>query len=200
MSDEPSEPLDTSDLCFWVAELRAGRPNAAEPTFKKIVAKVELFARAMLKKFPRVGRFVDLDDVVQSTLVRLLAALRGVRPNSRQHFYALANELIRRELLDLVKHYYGPRGHGTHVGRVVIGAGAGEHAPAAPGDGELDRIAAFHEAVAGLPTEEREAVGLTYYHDWKQAAIADLFGVSVRTVQRWLDSAVEKLRARVGGE
>ena len=43
---------------------------------------------------------------------------------------------------------------------------------------ELDRMSAFHEAVAAMPTEEREAVSLTYYHGWKQLEIAKLFGVS----------------------
>ena len=131
LPDHPSTP-DTDDLCFWVSELRAGRPNAAEPTFRKIVARVERFAADRFKTFPRVGRFVDLDDVVQGSLIRLLAAFRDIRPASRQHFYALANELIRRELLDLVKHYYGPLGHGTNVADVVVGEGDGEYAPEAP--------------------------------------------------------------------
>ncbi|MBX9625466.1 MAG: helix-turn-helix domain-containing protein, partial [Gemmataceae bacterium] len=33
---------------------------------------------------------------------------------------------------------------------------------------------------------------------WGQQKIADLFGVSVRTVQRWLEGATEKLRAGAG--
>ncbi|MBM3979225.1 MAG: sigma-70 family RNA polymerase sigma factor [Planctomycetes bacterium] len=200
MPDEQPSSLNTDDLCFWVTELRAGRPNAAEPTFKKIVAKVEAFAAAMFKKFPRVGRFVDLDDVVQNSLMRLIAALRDVRPTSRKHFYALANEQIRRELLDLVKHYFGPRGHGTNLGPAVVGEGEGEVAPVAPElELELERAAAFHKAVEELPAEEREVVGLIYYHDWPRAEVANLFGVSARTVRRWFDAAMAKVRARVGG-
>lgn len=200
MPDDHPTTLNTDDLCFWVTELQAGRPNAAEPTFKKIVAKVELFAGAMFKKFPRVGRFVDLDDVVQNSLIRLLAAFRDVRPTSRQHFYALTNELIRRELLDLVKHYFGPRGHGTNLGPAVVGEGEGEVAAVAPElEAELERAAAFHKAVEELPAEEREVVGLIYYHDWPKADVANLFGVSERTVRRWFDSAMEKVKARVGG-
>ena len=195
LPDHPSTP-DTDDLCFWVSELRAGRPNAAEPTFRKIVARVERFAADRFKTFPRVGRFVDLDDVVQGSLIRLLAAFRDIRPASRQHFYALANELIRRELLDLVKHYYGPLGHGTNVADVVVGEGDGEYAPEAPppADGKLERMAAFHEAVAGLPVPEREVVGLLYYHGWSQAEIANLFRANERTVRRWRDSALQQLR------
>jgi RNA polymerase sigma-70 factor (ECF subfamily) len=193
-ADDPPT-LSTNELWFWVTELRAGRPNAAEPTFRKIVARVEALAAAMFRKFRRVDRFVDVDDVVQNSLVRLLRALGEVRPESRHHFYALANELVRRELLDLVKRYFGPRGPGTNLADVPVGDGA--HDPAVA-DGDLERAAAFHEAVAELPTAEREVIGLIYYQNWPLTDIANLFQVSVRTVQRWRDGAVAKLRARVG--
>lgn len=201
MAMDQSHTLNTDDLWYWVTELQAGRPNAAEPIFRKILAKVRLFTGAMLKKFPRVERFVEVDDVVQASLIRLLAAFREIRPTNRRHFYALTNELIRRELLDLVKHFYGPRGQGVHEGGVAIGEGEGEFTPSDPivAD-ELHRITEFHEAMAELPAEEREVIGLTYYHDWSQDEIADLFQVSTRTVQRRLESAMAKLKERVGGD
>ena len=36
------------------------------------------------------------------------------------------------------------------------------------------------------------------YHVWTQIQMADLFGVSIRTVRRWLEGATVKLRAEVG--
>lgn len=184
--------LNTVELVHWVSELRAGRPDAAEPVLVKIMTQVGRLARAMLEKFPRVGRFVDPDDVIQNSLIRLLAALRDIRPASTREFYALANTLIRRELLDLTRRYYGPHGHGTNLAPVAVGEGG-----AAPGppDAELDRLTAFHEAVADLPVEQREVIGLSYYHGWGQGQIAVLFEVSVRTVQRWHADAVAALRA-----
>jgi RNA polymerase sigma-70 factor (ECF subfamily) len=200
--EEPRiDSLNTGDLLAWVSELQAGNPDAAEPTFRRIISRVEKFARAKFQKFPRVGRFVEIDDVVQNSLIRLLAAFRKIRPTSTRHFYALANELIRWELLDLTKRYYGPRGEGSNLAPVPVGDGSGEHAPAdltAPLAAELERWAAFHEAVAALPAEQREVIGLTHYHDWTQAEIANLFGVSVKTVQRWLDAATQTLRQKLG--
>jgi len=189
--------LTTGELVAWVVQLRIGRPEAAEPTLLKIVGRVGELARAMFRQYPRVGRFVDADDVIQGCLVRLLAALREVRPTSTRHFYALVNELIRRELLDLAKHYYGPRGHGTNLATVPVGSGPGEVAPAAPTPDprELERMAAFHQAVERLPAELREGIGLTYYHGLTQAETAGVLGVSVRTVQRWADAAAAALRA-----
>ena len=195
MTDE--QTLNTHDLLFWVTELTLGRPDAAEPVFRKVLARVEKMARHAFKKYPRVGRFVDADDVVQGALVRLLRAMRAVRPESTRHFYALTNELIRRELLDLTKHYTSGRGPGDRQ-FVPVGDGEGEHAPADPGTEDLDRLAAFHEAVAGLPVEQRETIGLTYYHGWTQSEIAHLFNVNVRTVQRWYADGVAALRQRAG--
>lgn len=196
-----TDSLNTRDLLAWVEGWWAGRPDAAEPTFRRIAARVEKFARKAFRAFPRVGRFVDFEDVLQDTLVRLLRAMRGFRPESTRHFYALTNQLIRRELLDLTEYFYGPRGAGARLGSVTVGDGPGDHVPAdagPPPSAELERMTAFHEAVADLPAAEREVIGLGYYHGWTAAQIADLLGVSVRTVRRWREAAVERLRERAG--
>ena len=187
---------DTDDLTYWVIELQQGRPDAAEPVCRKIVARVEELARAMFRQFPRVGRFVDLDDVVQSALVRLLNACRTVCPTSRRHFYALTGELIRRELLDLTRHYFGPLGEGANLADVVVGEGRREYTPAdqTADPTILERASAFHEAVNRLPVREREVIGLTYYHGWTQTEIANLLRVSLRTVQRCQKSGIFLLR------
>lgn len=195
MADDPPPSLNTFDLLFWVTELQAGRPDAAEPTFRRIMSRVETLARAMFKKFPRVGRFVDVEDVIQNSLVRLLSAFRDIRPASTRDFYALVNTLIRRELLDLAKHYYSVRGLGTNLAAASVGEGEAEVTAMAPSDpADLELYTAFHEAIDRLPAEEREVIGLTYYHGWTQAEVADLFQVSVRTVQRWNQSAFESIR------
>jgi RNA polymerase sigma factor (sigma-70 family) len=195
MTDERTTP-DTDDLVFWVMELRSGRPDAAEPVCREIMARVERLARAMFRRFPRVGRFVDVEDVVQNSLIRLLTACRQVRPTSRRHFYALTGELIRRELLDLIKHYYGPTGHGTNLADMSVSDGAREYPPAdrAIDLTDLERAAEFHEAVARLPAQEREVIVLLYYHGWTQTEIAALFKVSVRTVQRRQEAGIARLR------
>lgn len=189
--------LDTHDLLYWVARLQAGDPSAAEPQLRKVLAKVEGLAASMFRRYPRVGRFADIDDVVQGVLVRLLRALREIRPNSTRQFYALSAEMVRRELLDLIKRYYGPQGAGTNLSGVPAGEEPGEFIAYAPEEADLDRLTAFHAAVERLPVEQREVIGLTYYHDWTQNQIADLFQVSTRTVQRWLADATTALHEKM---
>jgi RNA polymerase sigma factor (sigma-70 family) len=190
-----SDSPNTADILHWVSELQAGRPDAAEAEFRKIVALVEKRAKAAFERFPRVGRFEDVDDVVQNTLIRLLAAFRELRPASRQHFYALSNTLIRRELLDLTRRYYGPQGHGANLSPVAVGEASGEFTPPAKAEADLEHWVLLHQAIEKLPTDQREAFSLTFYHGWPQAAVADLFQVTVRTVQRWIAEAIDRLRA-----
>ena len=198
MSHDAEQALNTGDLQLWVVELQAGRPNAAEGVFRSIQKSVQRLAARAFKKFPRAGRFADLDDVIQGSLIRLLNTLRAIRPESTRQFYALANTAIRRELLDLIKKYYGPAGAGTNLSGLSVGNESGELDPADEYRADLDDMTAFHTAVEKLPDEEREAFSLKYYHDWPLTDIADLFSVSVRTVQRWQTTAEQLLRQRVG--
>jgi RNA polymerase sigma-70 factor (ECF subfamily) len=193
MTDDPSIP-DTSELTYWVFELQQGRPDAAASVCRAIVDRVEVMARAMFRRFPRVGRFIDVDDVVQNVLIRLMAACRATCPASRRHFYSLTSELIRREFLDLCRRYFGPQGDGAHLVDVAVDDRECAPADAEPDPVEWERAVAFHQAVEGLPAREREVIGLTYYHGWSQAEIANLLRVSVRTVQRWQESGIALLR------
>ena len=59
----------------------------------------------------------------------------------------------------------------------------------------MEKWCAFHEAVERLPVEQREVVGLIYYHGWTQAEVAEHLGVSKRTVQRHWAAAMLKLHA-----
>ena len=63
---------------------------------------------------------------------------------------------------------------------------------------DFDKWVAFHEEVEKLPVEEREVIGLVFYHGFSQAEIADLFQVSERTVQRRWQSAVARLKNTFG--
>jgi RNA polymerase sigma-70 factor (ECF subfamily) len=112
-------------------------------------------------------------------------------------FIGLAAEQIRRELLDLARRYKGVR-----FVRAPGGTDTPPPEPAAPepDPAELERWCALHEAVAQLPAEEREVVGLAFYHGWTQARIAELFGVDERTIRRWWRSACQRLNAMLGSD
>jgi DNA-directed RNA polymerase specialized sigma24 family protein len=51
-----------------------------------------------------------------------------------------------------------------------------------------------------LPVEEREAIGLLFYHGYSRVEAAQIFGVNERTISRWWQSGCERLKKQLGGE
>jgi RNA polymerase sigma-70 factor (ECF subfamily) len=196
--------LRTTQLRIWLQRIRAGDAQARDELLRSVCGQLEALARRMLRKFPRVQRWEQTNDVLNNALLRLLRALEQVEPESSRAFYGLAAEQIRRELLDLARHYQGRLGLGANYESVRLNpdapTGAGEPTERMEDPDELERWCAFHEEVEKLPAEEREVVGLVFYHGWTQEEVADLFGVNVRTVQRRWQSALLKLRALIQGQ
>jgi RNA polymerase sigma-70 factor (ECF subfamily) len=182
--------LSSTFLRGLVDRLQAGDPAAGEELLNRIAARMEGLARRMLRRYPGVRRYEQTADVVQGATLRLLRALRQVRPDTTRAFFGLAAEQVRRELIDLARHYFGPRGWGAnHDSNARFQESSGQEeacAPAAPVDPpeELERWTAFHEAVAHLPAEEREVFGLKFYHGWEQKEIGELLEKDERTVRR----------------
>jgi RNA polymerase sigma-70 factor (ECF subfamily) len=157
----------------------------------------------MLRKFRRLVRWVEVDEVLSNACMRLLKALEGVPVADTRGFFNLAAAVTRRELIDLARHFYGPLG----VAANHDSAAGGDSGPPVPDredrdpdPADLDHWATFHAAVEALPPEEREVFGLIFYHRWEQAQIAELFGVDERTVRRRFQRAAAALHAALGGE
>jgi RNA polymerase sigma-70 factor (ECF subfamily) len=188
--------LHTTQLRRWVERIRAGDLAARDEMLSAVHDRLERLARKMLRRFPDVGRWEESSDLLHNALLRLLRALQKVEPSSMRDFFGLAAEQMRRELLDLARHYRA---------RHALGASAAERPgndsktpPLDPPEStespdELEKWCAFHEAVAGLPVEQREVVGLIYYHGWTQAQVAEQLGSSKRTVQRHWNAAMLRL-------
>ncbi len=155
-----------------------------------------------LQNYPGVRRWEETDDVLQNAVLRLLRALRDVRPSSMREFFGLASVQIRRELLDLAKHYYGPEGAGAHHASRA-GDSAAPVPDAADSTGDPSQLAEWrelHQQVERLPEKERELVGLLYYQGLSQAEAAAILNVSVRTLQRRWQSTLLNLHDLLSGD
>src|SRR5437660_10697434 len=92
----------------------AGDEAAVDALLRHCGERLTLLTRRMLGDYQRVRRWAETDDVLQNALVRLMGALRSVKPQTSRDFLALATLQIRRELIDLARHYYGPEGIGAN--------------------------------------------------------------------------------------
>ncbi len=183
----------------WIRRIQAGDKAARNELLVAVERRMKELASRMLNKYPSVKQHAETGDIYQSACLRLLRALEECKPTGTREFFALAAVQIRRELLDLARYYRTP---GRHFVAPPDPEGSNANweptpAPAPPAD-ELDRWNRFHAAVEKLPPEEREVVGLRFYHGWPEARIAELLNVSDRTVQRYWKSALGRLKAEVG--
>jgi RNA polymerase sigma factor (sigma-70 family) len=154
--------------------------------------------RKMLRNYPRLRRWEQTDDVFQSAAMRLHQSLMEVKPASVREFFGLAVTQIRRTLIDLGRHHFGPQGQVAHWHDEGAEIASGIADPLRPET--LQSWTDFHEAVGDLPDEQREVFQLIWYGGLQQAEVANLLGISVPTVQRRWYAAQLSLCAALDGE
>jgi RNA polymerase sigma-70 factor (ECF subfamily) len=179
-----------------VEMLQRGAEKARADLLAHTRRRLEQLARQMLRCFAVVRRFEQTDDILQNALLRLLKALDEMQLQSDRHFYRLAALQIRRELVDLARHYSGPAGlasnHETDDHDPEHGVLARQ--PALSGQpSSLAEWNELHEAIANLPDEEQEIIDLLFYQGLTQPEAAQLLDVDERTVRRRLHVARYRL-------
>ncbi len=90
----------------WAAGDVAARDRLLERAGQRLLA----LTRRMLRGYPHLQRWEQTDDVFQSAVLRLYRSLGDVRPESIGQFFGLATTQIRRTLIDLARHHFGPEG------------------------------------------------------------------------------------------
>lgn len=197
-----NESLKTTELHDLVDRIQAGDRQAADALIRRSAERLEGLARKMLRDFPAVRRWEQTGDVLQNSLTRLLRTLRNVTPDSVSGFFRLAARVVRHELLDMVRHYMGPEGLGRHHESLPEGSSVLQPflAMSSLEVRNLERWAAFHEAVEQLPDEDRELIEFGYYEGLKTDEIGRLLGIEQWTVRRRWNRAIRKLIIVLGDE
>jgi RNA polymerase sigma factor (sigma-70 family) len=202
------ETSSTDEMSRWVARLQGGEADARDRLLECAFDRLDRMARQMLRDFPRVARWEEASDVRQAALIRLSRALDECPPATLRGFLKLAACQIRRELIDMARHYQGPLGLDRHCAGSIDGkpAGSGSSLPCAdPSDSthEPSRLAAWtelHERIANLSEADRETFDLLWYQGLTQAEAAALLEVDQRTVQRRWQAARLQLHKDLKGQ
>jgi len=192
----PDPTFNTIVLQGCLDRMRAGEREAENELMRAVQNRLQKLAARMIRGFPNVRGVADIDDVMQNSMMRLLRTLRRLEPPTPRDFFNLAAVHIRRVLIDLARSSKGKQTVPLNP------AGSSDvprpHEPIAPEVSDNDHWVRFHEAVDQLPIEEREVVGLVFYHGWKRQEIAALFHVDERTIRRRWAAACKRIRACVG--
>jgi RNA polymerase sigma-70 factor (ECF subfamily) len=200
MDRSQSHP-STQVLASLIGRLSAGESAARDELLRHATTQLERLVRMQLRGFPLVRRWEETADVLQQVLLRLCRALEQVKPRDVRDFFALSSKLIRRELIDLKRHHYGPEGHGAHHATNARDHSADDSpeplhgAEAGTETLEPSRLAEwteFHRRVEAMPQEWREVVDLLWYQGLTQDEAAEVLGVSSKTVgRRWREARVD---------
>jgi RNA polymerase sigma-70 factor (ECF subfamily) len=188
-------------------KFKAGDEQARDALLAHACQRLRSLTHRMLRDYPGVRRWEQTDDVLQNAMVRFNRALSEVPLDSARHFWNLAAQQLRRELIDLARHYLGTAGPGRkhHTdprGRAADDPGGLLQAQADHPAHEPDSLedwTAFHEQVEALPEEEREVFNLLWYEGLTQEEAAAFLGVGLRTVKRRWQAARVSLRQALAG-
>jgi RNA polymerase sigma factor (sigma-70 family) len=191
-----------------VARISDGDTTAREQLLQATCDRLLELTRKIKRDFPKVARWEQTEDVFQAATIRLCRALESADVIDARHYFRLAAMQIRRQLIDLSRHYQGACGLGAHHQSAPDNRGDvhNEFDPVDAANMQTDNPrklaewAEFHEQVDRLPESEKEVFDLLWYHALTQQEVADTLGVDVRTVKRRWRSARLTLHDRFHGE
>lgn len=176
-------PGHTTALNQRLIEFNSGDLQAREEIIAHTCERLRLRTRQMLRSFPNVSRWSQTDDVLQNAMIRLHISLAQVKPESPKQFYGLAATHIRRELIDLARHFNGAEGvganHDTNDGEPIKQIADTSYRPES-----IESWTEFHSAVDQLPEEQQVVVGLLWYEGMSQPEAAEVLAVSLATIKR----------------
>ena len=197
---------DNSQLQVLLDLAASGDDEASGELIARASDRLIKLTRKMLRNYPHLRRWEQTDDVFQNAAMRLYRSLQNLKPDSVRSFMGLATLEIRRSLIDLIRHHFGPEGAAGKHHSDVAGDSSGDgsiikNIPAPTGEPDsLQSWALFHETVDQLPEQEREVFQLVWYGGLQQGEAASLLEVSIPTVQRRLYRARRTIVAALHGE
>jgi RNA polymerase sigma-70 factor (ECF subfamily) len=196
----------TQQIQSLVDRLNAGDDTARAELIQCACSRLMNLTRTIKQGFDQVNRWEQTDDLFQRSAMRLYQSLAKIQPADARHFFRLAAVQIRRELIDLARHYGGPQGMGANLATQHGGPGGGQNwQPEQAAERtsldpkKLCEWGEFHEQIEKLPNEEREAAELLFYNGLSQEEAAEVMGVSVRTLKRYWRAAKLKLHELFDG-
>jgi RNA polymerase sigma factor (sigma-70 family) len=172
---------------YLVDLARAPGDSPAEPVVRALLARAVdrlrfLCSGLLYKSYPRLTRAplnLQADELLSAVVERLLKSLGNERPGTVRGFFALANQHMRWELNDLARRLDEKAPDVQLVEGLAF-------APESSGSGVSANALRMLDAIENLPDDEREAFSLLRIQGMTQREVAELVGVSMKTVQRRL--------------
>ena len=180
----------SGDVTVLLHRLRDGEPEAANALFQRLYGELRGLADVLFRSQRR-------DHTLQPTVLVHEAYLKMLRPDAewkdRAHFFAVAAKAMRQILVN----------HARDKAALKRGGGAAQRVTMAdaPAPGLDVDVLAVHEALQELAKlDERQAqlAELRFFGGLNNKEIAEVLGVSLRTVELDWKMAKDQLSQRLG--
>jgi RNA polymerase sigma-70 factor, ECF subfamily len=183
--------LEHTDTVELITRSCSGDPDAIESLVHAYTSTVYRLAVSILDEA------VEAEEATQDTLMLVIKRLPSYRGESSftTWLYAITLNVCRDRLRKR-----RTRERLTQILQVFFREKTEASRPIEQQVVERETDAAVWQAVKTLPDKEREVVVLRYYHQLRQECIAQILGVSDRTVRTRLSAAHASLRAALRGK
>lgn len=178
MSDPNHPSGNRDDVTVWLRRAEEGDERALDQVFPALYGELRRLAHGQLAR-ERAGHTLQASDLVSEAYLKLV---RGAPPSTsgRGHFLAVAARAMRQVLVDHARSASAAkRGHGAPP--VTL------HEELAGSEVHAEHLLALGQAMDRLDALEprlRQVVELRYFAGLQDEEIADVLGVTRRTVQR----------------
>jgi RNA polymerase sigma factor (TIGR02999 family) len=180
-----------SDVTRILDRVQQGEPKAADELLPLVYDELRRLAVAKMSAQP-AGQTLQATALVHEAWLRLEQGER-MHWESRKHFYAAAAQAMRHILIERARRKQRAC-HGAELKRVDLD----EIEIAAPTDDErLLRINAALDELAATAPDKAEVVKLRFFIGLDENEIAELLGLSPRTVERYWSYAKAWLFERI---
>ena len=178
--------VTAAPLTEWLRQAADGRDTALGRVFQALYPQLKRIAHSRLYHQGGLPH-LSTTTLVHESFLRLVSAAE-LKLEDRRHFLAYAAKTMRHVIVDEAREHLAQR-RGGDLEQVAFDTLAAGSIAADQPDAQ---VLAMHDALqrlAALDAEAAEVVELRYFGGYTEAEIAEMRGVSERTVRRQWERA-----------
>ena len=182
----PEPALELPPITRLLQQAASGDRAALDQVYASLYPELKRLARARLRGQGRADN-MDTTVLVHESFLRLVNA-RGLRLDDRRHFFGYAAKTMRHIIIDSARERLAER-RGGGAEHVTLGADDALAVAEEQPSEELIQVGEALQELAVVDPELAELVEMRYFGGYSEVEIAELQGITERTVRRRWDKA-----------
>ena len=182
----PEPALELPPITRLLQQAASGDRAALDQVYASLYPELKRLARARLRGQGRADN-MDTTVLVHESFLRLVNA-RGLRLDDRRHFFGYAAKTMRHIIIDSARERLAER-RGGGAEHVTLGADDALAVAEEQASEELIQVGEALQELAVVDPELAELVEMRYFGGYSEVEIAELQGITERTVRRRWDKA-----------